>query len=859
MSVELNTFKSELTQARSQFCGSWKKETRALSNMIRYTKKIDELIRNIWNSFNINEACLVAVGGYGRGELAPFSDIDLLILNSDNASDCYSNAISTFVSNLWDIGLEAGQSVRTIKESIKLAQTDSTVSTNLLEIRYLAGEKDLFYQLQKERRNKIDSEAFTRAKLLELQKRHARYRNTPYNLEPNIKESPGGLRDIQTIKWICAQFYTSLNWQKTLASELLTAEETNQLKRHEAKLKTLRGHLHISAGRCEDRLIFDLQAKVAATFGFTTEGNRRASERLMQSYFNSAKVVYQILEMFLASIELKLLARTNDLKFEKFKKKLWIHRVNVNFLEFRGLLDFENKEKLQKDPSLILQCIKVFQETPGVSGFSPETTRVIWNSRKLISDDFIKKENVKKEFLNIFKREQKVIQTLTLMHRLGILGRMLPVFRKIVGQMQHDLFHVYTVDQHTLQVMANLERFTKIEHAHEFPLCSELITLVRPYQLYLAALFHDIAKGRGGDHSILGELEVKKFAALYDLETRETELICFLVREHLVMSSVAQKQDLDDPSTISRFAEKVLSRENLINLYLLTVADIRGTSPKVWNNWKAKLLASLFYKTNSYLLKKEEGGEVLSGHTQAENNRRLDNVNGHFGEEIKKYLNLSYFLRHDMTEIKWHSRLLYKKYLTEKYIVFFKATDDSIGLKVVVYGKDREDLFVDILGYFQYRGFGILDAKLNTTNHGYVLDTFLIDQSVMLNEDILRVQKACESELVQILNNEKEIPVPDHANKLSRRQRNFPITPRVELTLDEKEEFYILSITSTDTPGLLYKVARILASYKISIHSAKISTLGEKVEDVFLVKKKSLLTENETIKIETDLMRNLST
>ena len=859
MSVELNTFKSELAQARSQFCCSWKKETRALSNMLRYTKKIDEIIKNIWRSFNIDEACLVAVGGYGRGELAPFSDIDLLILTSENASNSYVDGISTFVSNLWDIGLEAGQSVRTIEESIKLAQIDSTVSTNLLEIRYLAGEKDLFYQLQKERRDSIDSQTFTRAKLLELQKRHARYRNTPYNLEPNIKESPGGLRDIQTIKWICAQFYTSLNWQKTLASELLTEEETNQLKRHEAKLKTLRGHLHVSAGRCEDRLIFDLQTKVATTFGFTSEGNRRASERLMQSYFNSAKVVYQILEMFLASIELKLLVGSNDLKFDKFKKKLWIHRVNENFLEFRGLLDFENKEKLQKDPFLILQCFKVLQETPGVSGFSPETTRVIWNNRKLISDDFIKKEKVKKEFLDIFKREQKVIQTLTLMHRLGILGRMLPVFRKIVGQMQHDLFHVYTVDQHTLQVIANLERFTKIEHAHEFPLCSELITLVRPYQLYLAALFHDIAKGRGGDHSILGEIEVKKFSDSYGLTEQESKKIRFLVLEHLSMSSVAQKEDLDNPETIYRFAEKVTSRENLIYLYLLTVADIRGTSPKVWNNWKAKLLTSLFYKTNSYLLKKEEGGEALSVHAQEEKNRKLENINGHAGEEIRKYMNLSYFLRHDKEEIVWHSELLYEKYLTEKYIGFFKATDDSIGLKVVVYGKDREDLFADILGYFQHRGFGVLDAKLNTTNHGYVLDTFLIDQTVMLNEDILRVQKACEYELVQILNNEREISTPAYTNKLSRRQKNFPLTPRIELTPDEQEEFYILSITSTDNPGLLYKVAKVLASHNISIHSAKISTLGEKVEDVFLVKKEMLLTETETIKIETDLMRELST
>ena len=325
------------------------------------------------------------------------------------------------------------------------------------------------------------------------------------------------------------------------------------------------------------------------------------------------------------------------------------------------------------------------------------------------------------------------------------------------------------------------------------------------------------------------------------------------------MSSVAQKEDLDNPETIYRFAEKVTCRENLIYLYLLTVADIRGTSPKVWNNWKAKLLTSLFYKTNSYLLKKEEGGEALTAYTQAEKNRKLENFNGHAGEEIRKYMNLSYFLRHDMEEIVWHSELLHEKYCAEKYIVFFKATDDSIGLKVVVYGRDREDLFADILGYFQHRGFGVLDAKLNTTNHGYVLDTFLIDQTVMLNEDILRVQRACEYELVQVLNNERKISVSEHSNKLSRRQKNFPLTPRIELTPDEKEEFYILSITSTDNPGLLYKVAKVLASHKISIHSAKISTLGEKVEDVFLVKKESLFLETETIKIETDLMRELST
>ncbi len=856
--MKLDSYKDELVNARRQFCSSWAKETRALSKMTRYTKKVDEIIKNIWTEFNIDDACLLAVGGYGRGELAPYSDIDLLILIRRQTHAKETEAIGTFVSSLWDIGLEAGQSVRTVEESIALAKKDSTVSTNLLEIRYLRGAKNLFNEIKKQRKERIDSSSFVRAKLLELQKRHARYQNTPYNLEPNIKESPGGLRDIQTIKWICTQFYTNENWQKTLASELLTEEEASQLKRHEAKLKTLRGHLHIVAGRCEDKLIFDLQTKVATTYGFLDETNRRASERLMQSFFNSAKVIYQILEMFLASIELKLLAKNNDANFARFKKKLWINRVNTNFLEFRGLLDFEKKDDLQKDPMLIIECFKILQETPGVSGFSPETTRIIWNNRSLISDCFVRRKETKREFLNIFKREKKLVQTLNSMHRLGILGRMLPVFRKIVGQMQHDLFHVYTVDQHTLQVIANLERFTKVEHAHEFPLCSELITFVQPYQLYLAALFHDIAKGRGGDHSRLGEIEVRKFSSGYGLKEKETEVISFLVREHLSMSSVAQKEDIDDPKTIMRFAKKVSNRENLICLYLLTVADIRGTSPKVWNNWKAKLLVTLFYKTNNYLLKKEEGKDAFAAHTEAEENKKLTGVYELAGEEIKKYMNVSYFLRHETSEILWHSELLHNKYLTDKYVVFFKVTNDNIGLKVVVYGKDRKDLFADILGYFHLRGLGVLDARLNTTNHGYVLDSFLIDQTIMLKDDIRRVQEACELELVEILNDTKKVSVPEPTPKLSSRQRNFPLTPRIELTPDEKAEFYILSITSIDNPGLLYTVANILASHNFSIHSAKISTLGEKVEDVFLVKREYSLTETETIDIETELMRSLT-
>ena len=849
--------KHKLSSLKEKNFNAWDSNTEIQPLLANYAKGVDSIIIELWRNYNIEGPCLIAVGGYGRSDLAPYSDIDLLILLPDEFKSTIKEQISVFISSLWDIGLEAGQSVRTISECIDLAKKDSSVSTNLLDARFLVGEKDLFSLLKKRRQESIDSLSYSTSKLLELKKRHARFQDTPYSLEPNIKESPGGLRDVQTIKWICAQYKYASTSSAISQSELLTPEETKQLNSHEKNLKKIRSYLHVIARRGEDRLIFDLQTMVAKRLGYRDNDVRRASEQLMQTYFNSAKVIFQILEMFLANIELRL-SNPKNKKLLEPEMNPWVHKICDGFYEFKGLIDYKSEGEVSNPAESILDCFRVFQSTSSATGFSPRTTRFIWSKRTEISDHFANNIKTREFFVNVFKTEKKVSETLILMHKLGVLGRIIPSFRQIIGQMQHDLFHIYTVDQHTLQVIKNLERFTKIEHTHEFPLCSELITLIQPWTLYLSAFFHDIAKGRGGDHSILGEDEVKKFGKQFNLHPADTELVCFLVREHLLLSAITQKEDIDDPSTIEKLANRLKNREKLTNLYLLTVADIRGTSPKVWNNWKAKLLMSLFYRTNSYMLNKDKGKKELANHLESEKDRKLQIILGKAGEELKKFMNLSYFLRHEKEDILWHSELLHDNYESKRYIISLKTAQDKTGLKILVYGQDRKDLFCDILAYFYGQNLNVLDAKLDITTHGYALDSFLIDQTHLLSDDITRLKILLETELTNLLNQRTTTKTEKNLIKVSRRQKNFPLTPKIEIVPDEKQEFHILSVTSSDVPGLLYNIVKTLGKHEVSVHTAKVSTLGEKVEDVFLIYGKGLQSEQGAIDIETDLRNSIT-
>ena len=534
---------------------------------------------------------LVAVGGYGRGELFPHSDVDVLVLlpgDGTQGLERMRQATERFITDCWDAGLEIGSSVRTVEECVAIAASDVTVQTALLESRFLGGDRKVFAAFQKATAKAMDAKAFLRAKTLEMRQRHQKYENTPYSLEPNCKESPGGLRDLQTVIWVARAAGLGRTWQQLAAHGLITPFEVRQLQRNEGVLKLIRARLHMIAGRREDRLVFDLQTAVAESFGYMPAHGQRASERLMRRYYWAAKAVTQLNQILMLNIE----ERVNGLQDAPMRP------INDKFLERGGMLEVASDDLYQRDPHAILETFLVYQQTVGPKGLSARTLRALYNARHLMDGKFRRDPVNHATFMKILQANAGQTHAFRLMNQTSVLGRYLWVFRRIVGQMQHDLFHVYTVDQHILMVLRNVRRFLIPEHAHEYPFCSQLAsTFDRPWVLFIAALFHDVAKGRGGDHSVLGEREARRFCREHGVEREDTQLIEFLVGQHLTMSRIAQKEDLSDPDVIAAFAELIGTERRLTALYLLTVADIRGTSPKVWNAWKGKLLEDLYRLT----------------------------------------------------------------------------------------------------------------------------------------------------------------------------------------------------------------------------------------------------------------------
>ena len=561
----------------------------------RLARHVDETLRALWQQSAQAGmpagACLVAVGGYGRGELFPHSDVDVLVLLPDGA-EAYQpgpvkSAIESFITSCWDVGLEIGSSVRTLGECLSESQGDVTIQTALLEARALAGDARLFKQLARSFMQAMDAKAFLRAKTLEGLQRHTKFDETPYALEPNCKESPGGLRDLQMLVWIARAAGLGKTWKALSARGLITAFESRQLQRNEGQLKLIRARLHAVAGRREDRLVFDLQTAVAQSFGFVATESVRASELLMRRYYWAAKAVTQLHQILLLNLEEQINGSQQDL--------LRPIDGQPDYLDRGRMLEVASDDLYQRDPHAILRTFLVYQQTPGIKGLSARTLRALYNARGLMDAAWRRDPVNRATFMAMLRAPEGQTHAFRLMNQTSVLGRYLWVFRAIVGQMQHDLFHVYTVDQHILMVLRNVRRFFIPEHAHEYPFCSQLaVQFDTPELLYIAALFHDVAKGRGGDHSELGAVEVRRFCRQHGLGADDTALCVFLVEHHLTMSRVAQKEDLSDPEVIAAFAAKVGDARRLTALYLLTVADIRGTSPKVWNAWKGKLLEDLY-------------------------------------------------------------------------------------------------------------------------------------------------------------------------------------------------------------------------------------------------------------------------
>jgi [protein-PII] uridylyltransferase len=573
--------------------------------LCRLAQLADGVLRKLWDHAGLQSPfALLAVGGYGRGELFPHSDVDVLVLLPDAFDPEHDTAlksrIESFIGSCWDAGLEIGSSVRTLGSCLAEADKDVTIQTALLECRLITGNADLMRQFQAAFFAAMDPQAFFVAKTLELRQRHTKYENTPYSLEPNCKESPGGLRDLQVILWVAKAAGFGDNWNALAANGLATPFEVQQIRRNESLLIRVRTRLHLIANRREDRLVFDMQNAVAESFGYgvaaPTTGTHvkpfvRASETLMKRYYWAAKAVAQLNQILLLNIEERLNPSTHAPR-----------RINDHFNDKAGMIDVVSDDLYQREPHAILQTFLVYQTTVGLKGLSARTLRALYNARNQMDAGFRSDPVNRETFRKILMEPQGITHAMRLMNQTSVLGRYLWVFRRIVGQMQHDLFHVYTVDQHILMVLRNMRRFFIVEHAHEYPFCSQLASgWDKPCLLYIAALFHDIAKGRGGDHSDLGAIEVRRFCKQHGFDSEDSQLIEFVVREHLSMSQIAQKSDLSDPQVIADFAKRVGNERRLTALYLLTVADIRGTSPKVWNAWKGKLLEDLYRLTSRAL------------------------------------------------------------------------------------------------------------------------------------------------------------------------------------------------------------------------------------------------------------------
>ncbi|MGH8742996.1 MAG: [protein-PII] uridylyltransferase [Burkholderiales bacterium] len=851
-SVHLHVqWKQFLSERRDELERKYQKHSLPSQLLVRHRKLVDEVLQHLCSDSQLPKStALLAVGGYGRGELFPYSDVDLLVLLRDSADLVLQVQLERFIGLLWDIGLEVGHSVRTLDECQELARKDVTVQTTLVEARLLYGSNALFRKFTKSIRDTLDGTAFAQSKQLEQQQRHTRFHDTAGDLEPNLKESPGGLRDLQTILWIAKACGYGTSWPGLAKHGLITAYEARQIKRHEAFLQDLRIRLHYLAKRREDRLLFDYQEVLARHYGFTDSENHRASESLMQRYYLTAKSVSQLNTILLLNLRAKI-APAPVIKALP---------INERFQSRNELLEARHENLFEREPPAILESFLLLQQHPELKGMSAATLRALWRAKKRINPAFRRSVKNRALFMQILRQPSGVTRELRRMHQFGLLGQYLPAFGRIAGQMQHDLFHVYTVDEHILKVVRNLRRFTLMEFAHEYPLCSRLMSeFPRQEVLILAGLFHDIAKGRGGDHSELGNADARRFCKQHGMSAEDTALVAWLVENHLIMSATAQKQDLSEPEIIDAFARRVGNERRLIALYLLTVADIRGTSPKVWNAWKGKLLEDLFW-----LARKSLSGEAAprDSFLQARQTAALDIIrlyalreNAH--QPLWSQLDTVYFLRHDAQEIAWHTRQLWSRVNTQTPFVKARLSPIGEGLQVLIYTPDQKDLFARICGFFDRITYNIVEAKIHTTRHNYALDSFLVLDPSNKTAHYRDLIGFVEHELVQRITTQAPLESPSKG-RLSRHVKHFPIAPEVVIHPDERGAHHILSVTAADRPGLLYSIARVLVNYQINTHTAKINTLGERAEDVFLIDGEALNNSKEVVRLEAELLQSLA-
>ncbi len=796
-------------------------------NLAAHAAIVDQVLQRMWLAhFPHTDFALVAVGGYGRGALFPHSDVDVLVLLPDGRVP--DEAIERFVGALWDCGLDPGHSVRTIAECVEEAIKDVTVDTSLLESRGIAGDPRLLAILGDRLRERRDVRTFFEAKFQEQKRRHERFQDAAYNLEPNIKESPGGLRDLQMVSWLARAAGLATSWKGMAEQGLLTPAEATATALDERILQDLRIRLHYHAGRREDRLVFDHQIEIARSLKLKGRPGMAASDLLMRRYYLAAKAIWRFNTIVLGSLWDRIIP---DSERE-------VRVLDADFQVVNRMLGLRDEKLFEREPGMILEAFRRLQDHREIESLGPDTLRALSRSLARIGRVFREDAVNKRRFIEIM-RSERLTWTLRRMSRYGVLGRLIPAFGRIVGQMQHDLFHVYTVDEHILMVVRNLRRLRIPRFDHEFPFPSRVMQeFDRPEVLYLAALFHDIAKGRGGDHSTLGAKDAARFGRSHGLARADADLVAWLVEHHLVMSSTAQKQDLTDPEVISAFAAMVGDERTLTALYILTVADIRGTSPTVWNAWKGKLLEDLF-RHSRRLLRGET--DYAASWIAAKKEEALRSFRQYVPEPGKHeglwgHLDDGYFQRFEANEIGWHTRTLWARATPEKPIVRARLSPVGEGLQVLVYAPDQPGLFARITGFFERMQFDVAAARIYTTQHGFALDSFQVLPRIKGAGEHYRdlIQKIESGLAERVAPGAAPAPTPS-AGRVSRWVKHFPVEPRVEVFPDRRPGRWMLTVSCADRPGLLSMLARLLLKHDLNLVDARVTTLGARAEDAFVV------------------------
>lgn len=810
-----------------------------------HAEVIDELLRLAWQQWFIdaNDIALLAVGGYGRGELHPHSDIDVLILLKEQ-TDQYNDAISQFVTFLWDIGLEVGQSVRSVSECEAEARNDITVATNLQEARLLIGPETLFEQQRQAcAPDKIwPSREFFSAKWQEQIERHLKYNDTAYNLEPNIKEGPGGLRDIQMIGWVAKRHFNADTLHDLVIHQFLTEEEYKTLSEGQAFLWQIRYGLHLLSKRREDRLLFDYQRQLAKQFGYRDTPRHLAVEQFMKRYYRTVMELSRLNEMLLQLFQENILYSDSTPE---------IAQLNKRFQARNGFLEAIHTNVFAHYPFAILEVFLLMAQHPELKGVRAETIRAIRQYRHLVDSDFRADLRCRSLFMEILRQPVGITHELRRMNRYGILAAYLPAFANIVGQMQHDLFHVYTVDEHTLFVIRNLRRFTVKEFSHEFPLCSDIIQRIPKQEiLVITALFHDIAKGRGGSHSELGAIDAEEFCRNHSLSDYDTNLILWLIRQHLIMSSTAQRKDISDPEVINEFANAVGDSNRLNYLYLLTVADIRGTSPSVWSTWKDALLKELYHSTQKALRKGLENPVLQSEiiHDIKSDARTRLNAMQIADTEIDTLwarLGDEYFLQHSADEVIWHTQSILEKKDSHAAVVLVRQETRRGGTEVFIYTRLKDDLFAVVTSSIEQMALTIVDARILCTTDGYALDTFILlednGQPIQQNNRMVELLDKLEATLQD--DNTASTTVQ---RRLPRQSKHFTFVTDIQFWPDKKNQRTAMQIIAYDRPGLLSQIASLMQQCEVRLQNAKIATFGERAEDVFY------LTDYQNQELQSD-------